>query len=364
MCALALVLCGVRASAQQEVDRLFVSAVQAQQRGDLPAAIRDYQKLLQLNPKLTDARVNLGAALSQTGLFDEAIAQYKLALAAIPENADVRRNLGLAYYKKGNLPSAIREFETLRKQRPGDVSLAVLLGDSEVRSGKGPDALAMLTPMEAANATNQDFEYVMGTALIASGKRRDGVARLQKVAESTQNADAYFLAGSTLLDLNEGEAARKDLEAALKLNPNLPRIDALVGMARDRTGEPAEAAKAFREALRLDPGDFDANLYLGAILTKQRDLEQAKGYLDHALEVNPTSTMARYEVALWKSTSGKYADAVTDLERIVKEDPSWLEPHVELATVYYRLHRPEEGAAQRAIVAKLTEEQQKKGPGD
>ena len=42
------------ASAQQgEPERLLRSAVEAQQRGDLPTAIREYRKLLKLKPQRT-----------------------------------------------------------------------------------------------------------------------------------------------------------------------------------------------------------------------------------------------------------------------------------------------------------------------
>ncbi len=295
--------------------------------------------------------------------FTSYIWDITLALAGVPGNAEIEKNLGLAYYKKGDLPEAIEQFSEVHKQAPDDVQIAILLGDSEVRSGHGPEALAVLAPLEEANAANPDYEYVLGTALLASGKRRDGATRLQKVAEATNGADAYFLAGSTWLDLNEGEAARKDLDTALQMNPALPRIEALDGMARDQTGDQKAAAEAFRVALQQNPDDYDANLYLGAILTKQRDLAGAKPLLDRALALQPEATMARYESAIWKSTSGEYAAAATDLEAITKQAPDWLEPHVELASVYYRLHRPEDGAKQRAIVAQLTEQQQKRGPG-
>jgi tetratricopeptide (TPR) repeat protein len=352
------------APAQQSApEQLFGSAIEAQQRGDLPAAITDYQKLLKLSPKMVEARVNLGAALAQSGRFDEAIAQYKLALLDVPDKTAVEMNIGLAYYKKGDLANAIREFQGVAKVRPKDPQLAILLGDSEVRLGKGADAVAMLTPLEAENAANPDFEYVLGTALVASGNRRNGVERLERVAASTQSADAYFLAGSTLMDMNEFQRARGNLEAALRLNPKLPRIYTLTGMARDNTGDQAAAEPAFREALRIDPNDFDANLYLGAILYKRRDVDEAKPYLDKALELKPDSSLARYELAMWKSTSGQYEAAAQDLEQIVKEKPDWLEPHVELATVYYRLHRPADGAKEREIVARLTAQQQSKGPG-
>ena len=64
-----------------------------------------------------------------------------------------------------------------------------------------------------------------------------------------------------------------------------------------------------------------------------------------------------------KSTSGDYETAARELEQLAKDDPDWLEPHVELATLYYRLHRPDDGAKERQIVDRLTAKQQEQGPG-
>jgi tetratricopeptide (TPR) repeat protein len=352
------------APAQQgQPDRLLSNAIGAQQRGDLPTAIREYEELLKLKPNMVEVRVNLGAALADSGRFDDAIAQYRLALPDVADKNPIRLNMGLAYYKKGDLESASREFEAVHKVRPEDAQVAILLGDSEVRLARGEEAVAMLSSMEAANAANPDFEYVLGTALLQAGKRREGAQTLSKLAEQTHSADAYLLAGSTFLDLNDFEHARTDLEAALRLKPDLPHIYTLTGMARDQTGDQAAAEPAFHEALRQDPTDFNANLYLGSILYKRRSMDEAKQYLDRALQLNPTSSMARYEVAMWNSTSGHYEEAVRGLEDVTRTDPNWLEPHVELANVYYRLHRPQEGSKEREIVTQLTAQQQSKGPG-
>jgi Flp pilus assembly protein TadD len=358
-----LVLSATLLSAQQpETDKLFSSAILAQQNGDYATAIQDYQKFLKLRPGMVEARANLGAALSHEGRFDEAIVQYRLALSSAPDNKQIQMNMGLAYYKKGDLANARVQFDEVHKAMPENVQIAILLGDCEVRLGQSAAAAAMLTPMETANEGNPDFEYVLGTSMIQSGGRREGVQRLEKVAKSTQNADAYLLAGSTLLDLNDFAHAKDDLEEALRLNPNLPRIYALTGMARDLTGDSTAAEPAFREALHRDADDFDANMYLGAILYKRRQMDEAKTYLDRALKLNPGSATARYEMAMWKSTAGQYEDAAKDLEELVKANPDWLQPHVELANVYYRLHRPADGAKERAIVARLNADQQSQGP--
>jgi tetratricopeptide (TPR) repeat protein len=271
-------------------------------------------------------------------------------------------NIALAYYKKGDFQHAREQMEAVHKAQPFDVRVAILLGDTYLRLSRSQDAVAMLEPLEAKNAQNMDFEYVLGAALIQSGRRQDGVTRIEKVAQSGNSADAYMLAGATLSDMNDFENARRDLDAALRLNPQLPGLYSMAGIARDKNGDVKEAEAAFRQALRLNPDDFDANLYLGAILYKRRDMAEAKPYLDRALRLQPKNSMARYESAMFQSMSGQLDVAAGELEKLVQDDPDWLDPHVELASLYYRLHRPADGARERQIVDRITAEQQAKGP--
>jgi len=357
-------LSALAAAQQANPDQLLNSAIEAQQRGDFQTAIHEYRQFLELRPHMIEAQVNLGAALVHVGQFDAAIAEYRSALASAPaEKIPILLNLGLAYYKKGNFENARQQFEPVHSAEPTNVRVAILLGDTDVRLGKYAAAVTMLEPLEDKNAENLDFEYVLGSALIKAGQRREGVLKIETVAKSGHSADAYMLAGSTLLDLNEYEQARSDLDAALTLNPKLPGLYSLAGTARDKTGNVKDAEAAFREALKMNRDDFTANLYLGAILEKRRDLGEAKTYLERALQLNPSSSMAGYEVAMLKSTSGEYDAAVQGLEKVVQEDPNWLEPHVELASLYYKLHRPADGARERQLVEKLTAQQQAQGLG-
>lgn len=353
----------VSSAQQHDPDKLLSDAIQAQQRGDYQTAITEYRQLLAVRPDNVQAKVNLGAALAHVGQFDEAIAMYRSALPALKDKNVVLLNLGLAYYKKGDLPNAREQFATLHQSAPSNVQVAILLADTEIRLGDAESATSMLEPLEAANSRNADFDYVLGLALIKSGHLRDGVPHIEKSAELAKSGDAYMLAGATLMDLNEFEQARHDLETALQLTPNLPGLHTLVGTARDKTGDQKEAEPAFRLAIKENPDDFDANLYLGALLYKRRELDEAKVYLDHAVKLKPADVMARYESAMLKSTSGEYETAARELEGVVKDNPDWLEPHVELASLYYKLHRPSDGARERAIVDQLTAAQQAKGPG-
>jgi Tfp pilus assembly protein PilF len=343
--------------------RDYRSAITEQQHGEYEAAIRDYRSALQADPKMVEAQVNLGAALAHVGQYDEAIAMYKAALPGLSFKNPVLLNIGLAYYKKGDFANAREQFAAVHKLQPNDGRVATLLGDTDVRLDRPQDAVALLRPLDAGNATNLDFQYVYGLALIGSGQRDEGVQRVVKVAQATNNAGAFLVAGTTFLQMNDAVHARQNLEAALRLNPKLPNIYTLVGTARDKTGDAKDAEPVFREALKVNPDDFEANLYLGTILYKRRNMDEAKIYLDHALKLKPSDTVARYEAAMYKSTSGDYTEAAKELEQLVKDDPQWLDPHVELASLYYKLHRPEDGARERQIVDRLRAAEQSKGPG-
>lgn len=328
-------------------DQFFKSAIDAQQRGDFPEAIRYYRRFLAQEPGAVEAEVNLGVALVHEGQLDEAIKEYRLALPSIKDKNAVLLNLALAYYKKDDWEDAETEFEVLHKAQPDDARVALLLGDCNLHLGKNAETVSLMSPLEAANSQNPDFDFVLASALIKTNQQRKGALLMEKSATLGNSADAYMIAGSTLLALNEFDQARHNLDTALHLNPNLPGIQTLAGKARDLAGDSEAAEPAFREAIRLNPNDFEANLYLGAILYKKRSQSEATVYLNHAIELNPSSNLARYEIAMLESTSGQEDAAAQKLEKLVQEDPSWLDPHVELAALYYKLHRPADGAKER-----------------
>lgn len=345
-----------------EADDYLRKGIAAQQRKDLNAAIDNYRRALDIDPKLAEARANLGAALSEAGQFDAAIAEDTKALASAPEQAAVRMNLGLAYYKKGDMEDAHAAFSTVHLARPQDVAAAVLLGYTDIKLGKSSEAAAMLTPLETGHESNMDLEYVLAYALIDSGEQTTGLPRMEKVAQATQSADGYFIAGAARLRRREFHEARTDLDAAINLHGDFPGLFTMAGQARDALGDTDAAQPAFEQALKADPRDFTANLYLGTMRLKQRNLDGAKPMLELAMELQPKSPMARLEMAKLNGMTGKYAEAAATLEELEKADPNWIDPHIELAPIYYKLHRPDDGQRERDIVQQIEARQQKAGP--
>lgn len=336
--------------------------ISAQRRGDVKTAIEEYRKAIALSPEMPEAHANLGTALADAGDFDAAIEEDNRTLLIAPDKTAVRMNLGLAYYKKGDMPHARPEFEAVHAARPQDISAALLLGYTEVKLGESKSAVNMLLPLEPGHEANTDFEFVLAGALIDAGREEEGLPRMERVARATHAADSWVIAGSARLNRKEFKEAEADLDAALELNPAIPGVFTMAGQARDAVGDTDKARQAFEAALKADPQDFLANLYLGAIRLKLRDLDGARPLLELAVRLQPDMPQARLQMAKLDAMTGKNAEAAAALEELEKANPKWLDPHVELAAIYYKLHRPEDGQREREIVQQIEAIQEKEGP--
>ena len=353
-----------RLALAQEADfqRLFQEAVEAQGRGDFTLAVRDYQRLLQIQPNSPDLRANLGAALVHLRRFDEAIANYRAALKLDSGNTAIQTNLGLAFFKKGDFRSAADQFQILHQADPHNPKFAILLAQSYLPLGTYQQIIALLSPVMQAQPGNLDAAYALGSALLNTGDVEKGAPLMERVGKEGNSAEAYMLAGSALFKNGSYDRARPDLEAALQLNPDLLGLYTLVGMAEEQAGNKDLAEKYLRSALSHNASDLQAVLHLAGVLYEKRDLKGAKLYIDKALELDPQSLFAVYLGALLKSKAGELEAAVKDLEKVTQAEPGWLQPHVELAALYYKLHRPAEGQRERAIVDQLMASQQKREP--
>ena len=339
-----------------DLAKLFQEASDAQQRGDAALAVRKYQELLRLRPDVVAVRENLGLALVSLGRFDEAIAQYRAALALTPSDHALRAKLAMAYYGKGDLAEAASELSTVLKDEPGNIEIATLLGNCYVRLGRPEQAISLLSPLDEAGRGDLPLQLTLGWALVRAGRSKEGMERIDKLAQQTQSAEAYKGAAEAQLNLEAFDNARRDVEEALRLNPHLPGLYTLSGLIAADLGDYQGAAAAFEKELEADPHNFQAQFQLGAVLYLQRKLDAARAHLERALEIRPGSPQALYELARVKLAQGQAEAAVKDLERVERADPKWLEPRVELAALYYRLKRPQDGAREKQIVDRLAEE--------
>ena len=347
------------------VDREFERATQLHQSGDLQGAVRAYLAILETHPARVDVRSNLGAAYSALGRYEDAIDQYKRALVIESGNYAIRFNLALAYYKAAWFAEAAAELERFIAAVPNTPQTAnarLVLADCQVRLGEYKKVIQSLSPLAEADPTNRTLAYLLGSALIGDGQLNKGQEIIDRLFRHEDSAEAHLLMGSILLLADDAQAALKEAQRAIDLNPKLPGIQALHGRVLMRLGDTETAKVAFKNELAGNANDFDANLFLGVLLRQDKQLDEARSFLQRAIQLRPREQYARYHLASVYAAAGKPGDALPLLEGVLKEHGDFVEARVLLASVYYRLNRKEDGDRQKALIQKSNADQQAKQP--
>jgi Flp pilus assembly protein TadD len=344
-------------------DAVLRHAVELHQAGDIPGATAEYREYLKLAPKSVMARSNLGAALSKAGQYEEAIAEYRQALELEPRNLPVRVNLALAYYKTSQISAAAEELAKAIQQQPSNRQVIFLLADCDLRLGENKKVIELLSPLEKESPNDKALIYLLGTALIRDNQAARGQVLVDRILREGESAEARLLLGTTKMNAQDFSEALTDLKRAAELNPQLPDVYSYYGLALMSTGDMASAAGAFRKELESNPNDFVSNLQLGALLKQDQHYDEAKTLFERALLVRPGDPGVRYQMATLDLVNGNVEQACSQLEQLIKETPHFVEAHVSLATVYYRLKRKADGDRERATVLKLNAESQANQPG-
>lgn len=119
--------------------------------GQIDPAIALFRKALEYQPDFAFALKNLSSGLrekadllSASGKYYEAIEYYKEALRVMPGSVEGHTNLGVAYSRTGNKEAAVNQFKEALKIDPVSVEASANLGNTLYSQGKITEALQYL----------------------------------------------------------------------------------------------------------------------------------------------------------------------------------------------------------------------------
>lgn len=100
--------------------RTLLAWIELEVRGDIDAAIKEYQKVIELRPELAEAYSNLAAAQRKKGEFGRAIENLGEALKRKPDFAAALTTRGGIFAEQNKWAEARRDFEQALKINPAD----------------------------------------------------------------------------------------------------------------------------------------------------------------------------------------------------------------------------------------------------
>ena len=135
-----------------------------------------------------------------------------------------------------------------------------------------------------------------------------GIAALNPKAQKDIGRALEALRANKLID------AHRNLVAAQRDAPNSAEVEYLLGVHASQMHDMTLARAYWTRALELNPGHLNALLALGQDLLREQETAQARPYLEHAVEVEPSSWRVHMLLAQVDLFQGKHDDAVKEAE--------------------------------------------------
>lgn len=253
--------------------------------GDVPAAIKAYEKVLELAPDTTEALNNLAYLRSeQPGQLDNAYALARRARMLNPEEPRFTDTLGWISFKRKEYPQALALLQESGAQLSDHAEAMFHLGMANYMMGRAKEATEALNK---AASLPQTFAAKAGIpdrlALLNEPGRfdRDKLSEMGK--RDPGDVYVWYRLGQRLRDLPDVAGAKSAFEKALQENSQmLPVMLELAALNAGPLKNRDAASELIRQASKVVAGDPMASAVVGDVAYQIGDWARAYSLLHDA----------------------------------------------------------------------------------
>jgi len=251
-----------------------------QSHGQADKALHAYQRCLLISPSYFDANMNLGGLLLRRNDLEGAHACFGRAIERRPDHPGAHYNQGLVLVKLAKQDEAIEQFKTAVQLDPDFADAHAALGQALADKGNVGAAIR---------------EY------------NEALKRNPRLAPTHEGLGLAYLA------VGQKDLARREFERALSLDSRLP--DSLIELSRfdAASSHPLVALGRLSRAARLRPDDPEIHLLKAQVVWQQGALSLAESSLRQAIEIDPDSGEAYFQLGLLLEQKGRVDEALEAL---------------------------------------------------
>jgi tetratricopeptide (TPR) repeat protein len=297
--------------AQAGEDALYRALAQVAQKNNLRAGVVELARLVGVQqPREAEWYLELGDAWLASGEALKAVGAYEQGVRLKPRMVRGLQSLAKGLKAAGQNPRSVDTLRQALQIAPSDAGSWYQLGTLAIAQGQARDAMERLQKAVALDPDMPGVYTTLAAVEAGAGQRERAEAALQEALRiDPYDAAAWDLAGRsmaeksqfpealfdfekairhrpdfgpylyeyalTLASAGQVYRAQESAEAAVKADPNLAEPHALLGRLDARKRQFAEAAKEYREAIRLRPEFAQARLDLASLLVAQGEVQQA-----------------------------------------------------------------------------------------
>ena len=281
------------------------------------------QQAEQINGKLPEIHLSLGAVYVATGRDAEAVTEIQQALKLAPNSDDAYLRLGRAYNAGKQQKEAIAAFEKAVEINPYYWSNQNALGNAYFNAGQLDKALAAYTKVTQLEPDNAVGWENTAAVYFEEGKYQDCIQLYQKAIQLAGHDYAYSNLGFAYFNLKQYTQAADNFLKASQLTPDNPVNMENLADAYRWSGQKDKAAATYDQAislafkqLQVNPRNAEAMGLLATCYAKKGDAGQATDFIHRALTITPGNVNLLYKEALVEDLGGHADQAVATLKQV------------------------------------------------
>lgn len=168
--------------------------------------------------------------------------------------------------------------------------------------------------------------------------------RTERDQKQVEGPLRHFQLARMYYEQGKVQESLEELDRSFKLDATLPQVHAYLGYVRLEQEQWADAAKAYRKAIELNPYYTDARQHLAVCLQELGDIPGALDQLEQASrdKTYPFPEQIYFNRAMVFRHAGQVEEALKELRRAVGIKPRYYRAHFEMAGLLIELRRNED----------------------
>ena len=252
-----------------------------------------------------DVTAEIGYTYEMWGKRPEAAQYYSAAAAADPKQMNYQLSAASSNLAIGELDKANQFLDRAAAQDPNYYRVHAIRAEVARRQGKADEAIreynaalqtlpestneGPLYPMELRMSLADEYKSV-GDNDSALKQYQTMIAGLHQMdIEGPARPEFLRLRGATELNLNQDQAAEKDLKEAASLDPTKPDILLQYGSVLWKVGKKNQARQQYQNVLKIDAKNEWALTALGYLSRDMNDIQGAEKYFTMLEQAHPNN---------------------------------------------------------------------------
>lgn len=280
----------------------------------------EYEKALQLDPKMSEAALNLGILLLKEDPA-AAVPSLQKAVELLPAQSRPRTLLAMAYETSGDLKSAATAYEGALALDPKDSETSLHLGQLLIRQDRAQEAETRFRI--ALNSEPESQAALLGLAQSLESQKKPEAAeayqnylRLRPEDSGARQHLVHLLIVDARFDAALAEMEKAQKGGAPSLESLKLRADILIGQKKWD-----EAIVALKQAETIAPQDAQLRGGLGRTYLQQRDFPNAEKELKAAISLDSKNLIYWKDLTTTYYLAENYGATLALLDELAKREP-------------------------------------------